>query len=85
MVFATMVKLSRIPFGSTIVSLLNFLDVEEILAYRGIDITYESIRQWRYHFGQDYFKKIRAKQGQAGDIWHLDEVFINIMGKLHYL
>jgi putative transposase len=38
-----------------------------------------------YHFGQDYSKKIRAKQGQAGDGWYLDELFIKIKGKLHYL
>ncbi len=64
---------------------LSFRGVEEILAYRGIDVTYESIRQWCYHFGQDYSKKIRAKRMQSGDIWHLDEVFIKIKGKLHYL
>jgi putative transposase len=46
---------------------LSFRNVEEILVYRGIDVSYESIRQWCYHFGQDYSKKIRAKQGQAGD------------------
>ena len=64
---------------------LSFRDVEEILAYRGIEVSYESIRQWCYHFGQDYSRKIRAKRGQVGDVWHLDEVFIKIKGKLHYL
>ncbi|MFT7672746.1 MAG: putative transposase, partial [Gammaproteobacteria bacterium] len=64
---------------------LSFRDVEEILAYRGIDVSYETIRRWCYHFGQDYSKKIRAKQRQAGDTWYLDEVFIKIKGKLHYL
>ena len=64
---------------------LSFRDVEEILASRGIEVTYESIRQWAYHFGQDYARKIRAKQAQAGDIWHLDEVFIKIKGEQHYL
>ena len=57
---------------------LSFRDAEEILAYRGIEVSYDSIRQWCYHFGQDSSKKIRARQGQAGDVWHLDEVFINI-------
>ncbi len=64
---------------------LSFRDVEEILASRGIEVTYESIRQWCLYFGQDYAKKIRAKQGRHGDTWHLDEVFIKINGKLHYL
>ena len=64
---------------------LSFRDVEEILASRGIEVSYESIRQWCLYFGQDYAKKIRAKQGRHGDTWHLDEVFIKINGKLHYL
>jgi len=57
---------------------LSFRDIEEMLAYRGIEISYESIRQWFLHFGQDYAKKIRSKQSRSGDIWHLDEVFIKI-------
>ena len=64
---------------------LSFRDVEEMLAYRGMEVSYETIRQWCYHFGQDYSKKIRSKQGQSGDVWYLDEVFIKIKGKLHYL
>ena len=64
---------------------LSFRDVEEILASRGIEVTYESIRQWCRYFSQEYAKKIRAKQTRFGDTWHLDEVFIKIKGKLHYL
>ena len=64
---------------------LSFRDIEEILAYRGIDVTYEYMRQWCLHFGQNDAKQIRAKQSKAGDIWHLDEVFIKINGKRHYL
>ena len=55
------------------------------MASRGIEVTYESIRQWCRYFGQDYARKIRAKQTRFGDTWHLDEVFIKIKGKLHYL
>ncbi|WP_085441444.1 IS6 family transposase [Magnetofaba australis] len=64
---------------------LSFRDVEEILASRGIEVSYESIRQWCLHFCQDYAKKIRARQGRVGDSWYLDEVFIKIKGKQHYL
>ena len=64
---------------------LSFRDVEELLASRGIEVTYESIRQWCRYFGQDYARKVRAKQTRFGDTWHLDEVFIKIKGKLHYL
>lgn len=64
---------------------LSFRDIEDILAYRGINVTYESIRQWCLKFGENYAKKIRNKHVQKGDRWFLDEVFLTIRGKLHYL
>ena len=64
---------------------LSFRDVEEILASRGIIVSYESIRQWCLKFTPSYAKSLRKKQGQLGDQWFLDEVFIKINGKQHYL
>ena len=52
---------------------------------RGVDVTYESVRQWCLRFGHDYAKRIKAREGRLGDTWHLDEVFIRIKGKQHYL
>lgn len=64
---------------------LSFRNVEEILGSRGVDVTYEAVRQWCLHFGAEYAKRIRARQGQLGDFLYLDEVFIKIKGKQHYL
>jgi len=64
---------------------LSFRDIEEMLAARGINVTYESIRYWCLKFGTRYAKKIRSKAGPCSDTWHLDEVFISIRGVLHYL
>ncbi len=64
---------------------LSFRGVEEILAARGIVVTYKAIRQWCLKFGQGYANKIRHQQGTLGDTWFLDEVFIKIQGELHYL
>ena len=64
---------------------LSFRNVEEIMVSRGVDVTYESVRQWCLRFGQEYANRIRAKEGRAGDTWHLDEVFIKVKGKQHYL
>jgi len=64
---------------------LSFQDIEELLAYRGIEVSYESIRQWCLKFGKTYVKKLRNKHGNKSDIWFLDEVFIKIRGQLHYL
>jgi putative transposase len=64
---------------------LSLRDIEEILAYRGIKVTYEAIRQWGLKFGELYAKNLRKKHGKKSDRWFLDEVFIKIDGKLHYL
>ena len=64
---------------------LSFRDIDDLLAERGIIVTYESIRQWCLKFGQNYAKRLRRKQGKLGDTWFLDEVFIKIKGKLQYL
>jgi putative transposase len=64
---------------------LSFRDIEDILAYRGIQVSYESIRQWCLKFGKLYARKLRKRHGKKSDTWFLDEVFITIRGQLHYL
>jgi putative transposase len=64
---------------------VSYRDVEELMAERGVTVTYESIRAWCYKFGRDYAKRIRARRGQLGDRWHLDEVHLKIDGRLQYL
>jgi putative transposase len=64
---------------------LSFRDVEEMLAMRGICLSYETIREWCRKFGQSYAKGLRRRSPRPGDQWHLDEVFLKINGRLHYL
>ncbi len=64
---------------------LSFREVEELLAKRGITVTYETIRQWCQKFGPDYARKLKKRQGRLGDTWHIDEVFVSIQGERHYL
>ena len=64
---------------------LSFRDVEDLLAERGIIVSYETIRIWCRKFGPDYARKLKRRQGRLGDIWHLDEVFIRINGQQQYL
>ena len=64
---------------------LSFRDIEELLAARGIVVTYEAVRQWCLKFGQQFAKEIRRRQPRPGDTWFLDEVFITIGGRRHYL
>src|SRR6202049_1535060 len=64
---------------------VSYRDIEELMAERGVTVTYETVRAWCYKFGQDYAKRIRARRGQLGDTWHLDEVYLKIGGRLQYL
>ncbi len=64
---------------------LSFRDVEELLYERGITVTYETVRQWCRKFGQAYANQLRHRRARPGDKWHLDEVFLKINGKRHYL
>jgi putative transposase len=64
---------------------LSFREVEELLLARGIIVSHETIRTWCDRFGPQYAAALRHRRPQAGDKWHLDEVFITINGMRHYL
>jgi putative transposase len=64
---------------------LSYRDVEELLFARGVTVTYEAIRKWCRKFGQRYANQLRHRRPKPGDKWHLDEVFLTINGKRHYL
>ena len=64
---------------------LSFRDVEDLLAQRGITVSYETIRQWCRKFGIEYARTLRRRQGRLGDTWHLDELFVTIQGQRQYL
>ncbi len=64
---------------------LSFRDVEEMMAERGITVSYEAVREWCLKFGGAYAKRMRSRSPRPGDRWHLDEVFLRIAGRLQYL
>ncbi len=53
---------------------LSYRDVEELLAERGLTVSYETIRRWRLKFGQTYANALRRRRPRPGDQWHLDGV-----------
>ena len=57
---------------------LSFRDVEELLAERGVTVSYEAVRQWCLKFGQAFARKLRHRQGRLGDTWYMDEVFVSL-------
>src|SRR5438445_3144739 len=64
---------------------LSLRDVEEMLAERGVSVTYESIRAWCATFGPTYAASLRRRRTRPADKWHLDEVQLKIKGKRHWL
>jgi putative transposase len=59
--------------------------IEEMLLERGIVVSYETVRRWALKFGPDYARRLKRKPPSRHDIWHLDEVVIQIAGKKHWL
>jgi putative transposase len=64
---------------------LSFRDTEDLLAQRGIVVSYETIRQWCGTFGSAYARTLRRQQGRLGDTWYLDELFITMQRRQQYL
>src|SRR5215467_12431925 len=60
-------------------------DGEELLCERGITVSQEAVRQWCRQCGQEYANRLRRRRPQPGDTWPLDEVFLTMNGKRHYL
>ena len=58
--------------------------VEKMLAVRGIEVTYETVRRWALKFSQQAARRIRARRSTSGDKWHLGEVVITINGTMHW-
>ncbi len=64
---------------------LSHRDIEDLLAERGINVSYEAIRLWCNRFGPKYAARLKRKHQGYGDTFFIDEVFIKIDGKQHYL
>jgi putative transposase len=63
---------------------LSLRMVEEMLAERGICVTYETVRQWGKKFGKTFSDQIRQRAPARGDKWHRDEVVVSIAGEQHW-
>ena len=64
---------------------LSHRDIEEILAERGIDVSYETARRWFLKFGPTIAANLRRLRPRPSDHWHLDEMVVRINGKKHWL
>ena len=64
---------------------LSHRDIEDLLAERGITVSREAIRLWCIKFGAIYTRRLKRKHKGFGDTFFIDEVFVRINGKQHYL
>ena len=64
---------------------LSFRDVEELMIERGVEVSYETVRRWVDKFGSTYAKRLRSRSESPSPVWHLDEVYTKINGKMVYL
>jgi putative transposase len=87
-------QLRRIPFPPEIIQqaiwlylrfTLSFRDVEDLLAERGISVSYETVRRWVNHFGPIIAADLRKRRPRPDTLWYLDEVYLKIAGRMIYL
>jgi transposase-like protein len=64
---------------------LSYRDVEELLAERGLDVSYERIRRWILKFGLQFARNLRSRRQRPSGPWHLDEMDVSIGGNRQWL
>jgi hypothetical protein len=64
---------------------LSYRDVEELLAERGLGVSYETVRSWVLKFGPIIARRLRCGRPRPSNRWHLDEMVVRIAGKHMYL
>src|SRR5512147_638503 len=64
---------------------LSYRDAEDMLAERGIDVSYETVRRWALKFGGIIARQLRRGRARPDGRWHLDEVFVSINGRQLYV
>ena len=64
---------------------LSYRDVEDLLAERGLEVSYETVRRWVLKFGSRIARRLRRSRPRPTDRWHLDEMVVRIAGRQMFL
>ena len=64
---------------------LSYRNIDELLAERGLDVSYETVRRWVLKFGPDFARNLRQLRPRPSDIWHMDEMVVSVQGTRMYL
>jgi DDE domain len=75
----------RQPFGSMCVSRFTIATLKILLAERGLDVSYETVRRWVWKFGRLFARELRRRRPRSTSQWHLDEMAVTIAGRQFWL
>jgi transposase-like protein len=64
---------------------LSYRDVDDLLAERGLDVSYETVRRWGLKFGPAFARNLRHLRSRSTSTWHLDEMVVSIQGRRMFL
>jgi transposase-like protein len=64
---------------------LSYRDVDDLLAERGLDVSYETVRRWVLKFGPLFARELRHRRPRPTARWHLDEMAVTISGRRFWL
>jgi putative transposase len=64
---------------------LSYRDVEDLLAERGVDVSYETVRRWVLKFGPVFARELRRRRPRPTSRWHLDEMAVIVSGRQFWL
>src|SRR5208283_3983925 len=64
---------------------LSYRDTEDLLAERGLDVSYETVRRWVLKFGPLFARELRSRRSRPTARWHLDEMAVMIAGRQFWL
>src|SRR5260370_8241180 len=64
---------------------LSYRDVEDLMAERGLDVSYETVRRWVLKFGPMIARNLRQRRPRPSHRWHLDEMVVRIATRRMYL
>src|SRR3954462_6064044 len=63
---------------------LSYRDVEDLLAERGLEISYETVRRWVLKFGPGIARNLGRRRPRPSDRCTLGEMVVRIAGKRIY-
>ena len=64
---------------------LSLRDVQELMAERGVAVTYETVHLWCRKFGPPFAQALRRRRPHPGEKWHIDEVQLKMNGRRYWL